>query len=283
MSSLKNSILTRYDGGFRTDNNTSSISANGLRETFLSLGNVRSSANSDQIVQSYLSSFGSGVTTVTAAIQPTDASSTPYVGMWGVGASISVPRPSNSGTLEVMQVRSLTVSDDDTGIVSFAPELVRSAETRVTLVENELQRLGNGTLNGRANSATIATDIDPDVKAGRVSTTEQQFSKDTLAVELSPVFNPSDYYRIESLFCSLKTRGTTATTLQLLVNGVAQEFKMTGSAASTTVTIPANTWAIYGYITSFRLLAPTDSVQMSITAAGTSAVGVNARLVLGAR
>ena len=54
MSSLKNAILTRFDGGYRTDTNAGSISSNGRREAFLSLGSVRSSPNTDRVVSEYL-------------------------------------------------------------------------------------------------------------------------------------------------------------------------------------------------------------------------------------
>ena len=64
MSSLKNALLTRYDSGFRTDTDSTSISANGRREAFVALSNVRSNANSDTIVAAYLAAFKSGVTTI---------------------------------------------------------------------------------------------------------------------------------------------------------------------------------------------------------------------------
>jgi hypothetical protein len=283
MSSLKNALLTRYDSGFRTDTDSSSISANGRREAFVALSNVRSNANSDTIVAAYLAAFKAGVTTVTADVVPTTTAQTPYVGGWAAGASVTVPRPSNSGTGEVMQVRAITVTENQDGELSFTPELIRAEESRSLLVNQQLQRLGNGTLNGRVNNAVVASDVDPDVSAGRVEMSEQQFSKDTLAVEISPYFTPSDYYRIEDVWVSLKEPGTTATTLQVLVDGTAQQFKIAGASASTTITIPAGIYTVYGYITSQKTIAPTSNMQVSVTAAGTGAVGLNAKLRLGAQ
>lgn len=283
MSSLKNALLTRYDSGFRTDTDSSSISANGRREAFVALSNVRSNANSDTIVAAYLAAFKAGVTTVTADVVPTTTAQTPYVGGWAAGASVTVPRPSNSGTGEAMQVRAITVTEDVDGTVSFTPELMRAEESRTVLVNQQLQRLGNGTLNGRVNNAVVASDVDPDVSAGRVEMSEQQFSKDTLAVETSPYFTPSDYYRIEDVWVSLKEPGTTATTLQVLVDGTAQQFKIAGASASTTITLPAGRYTVYGYITSHKQIAPTSTVQVSITAAGTGATGLNAKLRIGAQ
>lgn len=283
MSNLKNALLTRYDSGFRTDTDATSISTNGRREAFVALANVRQSANSDVIVAAYLAGLKNGVTTVTAELVPTTVGQTPYVGLWGPGASVTVPRPSNSGTNEVMQVRAMTVTESVDGDLSFTPELVRAAETQSTLQRNQLDRLGAGTLNGRSAAAAVATSIDPDVNAGRVATTEQQFSKDTLAVELSPNYTPSDYYRIQDVWVSLKTPGTTATTLQVLVNGTAQEFKIAGAAASTTITIPAGIYTVYGYITSHVEVAPNSTMQISVTGVGTNAVGLNARVVMGKR
>lgn len=283
MSSLKNALLTRFDSGFRTDTDASSISANGRREAFVALSNVRSNANSDTIVAAYLANFKSGVTTVTAGVVPTTTAQTPYVGGWAAGASVTVPRPSNSGTGEVMQVRSVTVSEDVDGVLSFTPELMRKEESRSVLVNQQLQRLGNGTLNGRVNNAVVATGVDPDVSAGRVDMTEQQFTKDTLSVELSPYFTPSDYYRIEDVWVTLKTPGNTATTLQVLVNGSAQTFKIAGANASSTITLPTGRYTVYGYITSHVLISPTSTVQVSIVTAGTNATGLNLKMRMGAQ
>ena len=283
MSSLKNALLTRFDSGFRTDTDASSISANGRREAFVALSNVRSNANSDTIVAAYLANFKAGVTTVTADVVPTATAQTPYVGGWAAGASVTVPRPSNSGTGEVMQVRSVTVSEDNDGVLSFTPELMRKEESRSVLVNQQLQRLGNGTLNGRVNNAVVATGIDPDVSAGRVDMSEQQFSKDIVAIETSPYFTPSDYYRIEDVWVSLKQAGGTATTLQVLVDGVAQTFKIAGATASSTITLPAFRYTVYGYITSHVLIAPTSTVQVSIVTAGTNALGLNLKMRMGAQ
>lgn len=278
MSSLKNAILTRFDGGLRTDTNASSISANGRRETFLSLSQVRSSANVARPVAEYLSALASGVTTITAGLYPTTLATTPYVGQWQPGASITVPRPSNSGTGEVMQVRALTVTEDDNGVLTFTPELVRAAETRSTLVETNLKRLGNGTLAGRSAAATVATDIDPDVGAGKTRMTSTNFTKDTLAAAESPSNVPSDYAVLQSLFVTLGTAGTTDTTFSVKVDGTAKAFQMVGYSSSTTLTIPANRRATYGIATGYHLVAPTSTITVEILSAGTSAEKLNVRL-----
>ena len=102
-------------------------------------------------------------------------------------------------------------------------------------------------------------------------------------METSPYFTPSDYYRIEDVWVSLKEPGTTDTTLQVLVDGTAQQFKIAGASASTTITLPAGRYTVYGYITSHKQIAPTSTVQVSITAAGTGATGLNAKLRIGAQ
>ena len=280
MSSLKNAILTRFDGGYRTDTNAGSISSNGRREAFLSLGSVRSSPNTDRVVSEYLGTLLGGVTTVTAQVQPTTVANTPYVGQWTPGASVTVPRPSASGVGEVMQVRAMTVTEDDDGVLSFTPELVRQAATRQTLVDTNLKRLGAGTLSGRSQSATLATDIDPDARAGKCGTQETNFTKDVLEAAESPKYVPTDYFVIQSLFVTLKTSGSTATTFQVKINGVAQTFRMIGYSSSSTLTIPANVGATFGIASSYQLVQPTDTISVEIVSAGTNAAGFLCRMTL---
>ena len=280
MSSLRNAILTRFDGGYRTDTVAASISTHGRREAFLSLATLRSSPNVNQTVQQYLSELGSGVTTVTADVVPTTLATTPYVGQWGPGASVTVPRPSNSGTGEVMQVRAMTVSEDDNGVLSFTPELVREAATRRSLVDTNLKRLGAGTLSGRSASATLATDIDPDARSGRTGTTEATFTKDVLEEAESPSYAPTDYYVIQSIFVTLKTSGSTNTTWQVKVNGVAKSFTMIGYGSGTTLTMGAGAGATFGIATGYHLVQPTDTISVEITGVGTNAAGFLCRMTL---
>jgi hypothetical protein len=69
----------------------------------------------------------------------------------------------------------------------------------------------------------------------------------------------------------------------VLVDGTAQQFKIAGASASTTITIPAGIYTVYGYITSQKTIAPTSNMQVSVTAAGTDAAGLNVKLRLGAQ
>ena len=282
MSSIKNALLTRFDSGFRTDTNSASISANGRREAFLSLGEVRNSSNADPTVAAYLSSLNSGVTTITAELVPTASADVPYVGQWGPGASIAVPRPSNGGAAETIQVRTMTVREDDLGVLSFTPELVRAAETMASLTSKNVQRLGNGTLAGRSAAATVATDIDPDVKYGRVSTSSTTFTKDTLEATVSPAYNSTDYQRVLSVFVSLYTPGSTSTTLQILAGTTPISFQVLGSS-STTLTIPAGIYAIYGVTTTHVEISPLVPLSCSIVTYGTSAAGLSAQVAFGER
>ena len=280
MSSLRNALLTRFDGGYRTDSNSGSISTHGRREGFLSLGNVRSSPNVGRSVSQLLTSFASGVTTVTAQIQPTSNDTTPYVGQWAPGASITVPRPSNSGTGEAMQVRAITVAEDDDGNLTFTPELVRQAATRSTLVDTNLKRLGAGTLAGRTASATLATDIDPDARSGKCGSQETTFTKDILEAAESPSYVPNDYYVIQSIFVTMRTPGTTNTQWQVRVNGVAKSFTMVGYGSGTTLTIGAGATATFGIASGYHLVAPTDTITVNITTAGTGGAGFLVRMTL---
>lgn len=282
MSTIKNVLLTRYDSGFRTDSSSASISTNGRREGFLSLGQVRNSPNTDTPVAQYLASLASGVTTLTAEIVPTATAECPYVGQWEPGASVSVPRPSNSGAAETVQVRAMTVREDDNGVVSFTPELVRSVETRASLTNRTLQRLGNGTLAGRSSAASIATDIDPDAKYGRVRDANTTFTKDTLEATVSPAYNSTEYQRVLSVFVSLYTPGSTSTTLQILAGTTPISFQVLGSS-STTLTIPAGIYAIYGVTTTHVEISPLVPLSCSIVTYGTGAAKLSAQVAFGER
>jgi len=183
-----------------------------------------------------------------------------------------------------MQVRSITVSEDDaTGALSFTPELVRPAATRFEQADGQLRQLNDGTLSGRSAAATIAGDLDPDVKAGRVRTFEMTFSQPTIEVKDSGFEYPSDYGRLQSVFATLKTAGSTATTFVIKAAGYPVEFSQSGGTSSTTVTIPANRDAVFGMTVTQTDLWPTYSVQMSTTGVGTGATDLVVKLVFGER
>jgi hypothetical protein len=282
MSTIKNALLTRFQGGYRTDSDATSISANGRRESFLSLTSTANSASTVAAIGEYLDTLDSGITTVRAGLLPTSAAETPYAGTWGPGATVTVPRLSNSLTGETMQVRSITVTEDDaTGQLSFTPELIRSAETRLQQSDGQLRQLNDGTLNGRSAAATIAGDLDPDVRAGRVRTIEQTFTKDTLEASVSPPWSPSEYVRVQSALVQVKTRGTAATTLTIRQGTSPLTWLQSGGATSSTITLPANTDNILCMTTSHVRVAPTDQLSVEILTFGTGAAGLSVQVLMG--
>lgn len=281
MSTIKNAILTRYEGGYRSDTDATSISANGRRESFLSLSSTANSASTAASISAYLSLLDSGLPVVRTQLLPRTPQTTPYAGGWAVGCSITVPRPSNSNTGEAMYVRSMTVTEDNEGNLDFTPELQNFEATRLQRADQQLDQLNAGTLNGRSAAATIAGDLDPDVRAGRVRTIEQTFTKDTLEASVSPPWSPSEYVRLQSAFVQVKTRGTTSTTLTVRVNAVAQTFTLSGGATSSTITLPANTDNIFCMTTSHVRIQPTDVVSVEILTFGTSAAGLTVQLMFG--
>jgi len=284
VSTIKNAILTRFEGGYRTDTDAGSISTNGRRESFLSLTSTSNSAATTAAIGEYLDTLDTGITTVRAGLLPTSTAYTPYAGAWGPGATVTMPRLSNSLAGEVMQVRSITVSEDDaTGELSFTPELVRPATTRFEQADGQLRQLNDGTLSGRSAAATIAGDLDPDVRAGRVRTFDVVFSQPTIEVKDSGVEYLSDYGRLQSVFATLKTPGSTATTLVIKAAGYPVEFSQSGGSSSTTVTIPANRDAVFGMTVAQTDLWPIYPIQMSTTGVGTGAADLVVKLVFGER
>ncbi len=279
---IKNLLLTRTNAGYRLDQNSSSITAFGVRESFLSLTSTSDSASASGVITGYLNAYGNGDNVLTAELVPTSDVETPYVGLWGPGSTITVPRPSAENAPEVVYVRSMSVSmSDANGALTFRPELIMQGTTARQQAELRLRALNAGTLDGRANAATIAGDLDPDVRAGRVRTSEQDFSQETVQVADSGIKYPSDYGRLQSAFVTLKTPGSTATTLQVKVGGVAVTFDQSGDTTSSTITIPAGRDAVFCMTTSQVNVSPLISTQISTTGAGTGAAGLVVTLVYG--
>lgn len=276
---IVNSLLTRYKGGFSTDDDSASVSTYGRREGYLSLTEITNVPNVGIATDRYLSRFGSPLSAITANLSPTTTAATPYVGQWHPGATVTVPRPS-TGTSAVAQVRSLTMTEDDEGNLLFAPELLTLLETRAAQTDLYLRRLGEGTLNGRAAAATIAGDIDADMKTGRVSTWEQVWSQDTPEVKESAQWTPSDYGRLVTVSVTLLTPGTTSTQVQVLVSGVPVSVSVNGSS-STTMTLPAGRFHVFGMVATQVDVSALTAVTAKTTAAGTGAGGLAVKVVVG--
>jgi hypothetical protein len=275
---VANAILDRYEGGFNSFTDSGSIALYGRREAFISLADVNN-VNAAVASLRYLSDYRYPRSTLTATIEPSTTDSCPYVGMWGTGATATMPYPSQL-TTTLAQVRSITVNEDADGVVDFSPEFVTVGETRGAQTDLYLRRLGGGTLNGRAAAATIARDTDPDTKSGRVTTQEQNFSQPTLASKESPAWKPADYGRLTTVWATILTPGTTATTLQIKVAGVAVSFQVNGSS-STTLTIPAGRYAIFGMATTHVGVTPLTNITCSTTAKGTGAADLSVRVTVG--
>ena len=276
---IVNSLLARYKGGFSTDTDSTSIGTYGRREGYLSLTEVTNSPNVGIATDRYLARFGSAFSSITARLSPTSTSATPYVGQWHPGATITVPRPS-TGANSVAQVRAITMTEDDIGNVVFAPELFTLVETRAAQTDLYLRRLGEGTLNGRAAAATVAGDIDPDMKSGKVQTWDQVFSQETVSVNISPDWVPSDYGRLVTVNATMVTPGSTATTLQILVNSSPVSISVNGST-STTLTMPAGRYNVFGMVATQVDVSALTNIRCSTTAVGTGAAGLAVKVVVG--
>ena len=281
---IKNLLLTRTNAGYRLDQNSTSITAFGVRESFLSLTSTSDSASASGVITGYLNAYGNGDNVLTAELVPTSDVETPYVGLWGPGSTITVPRPSAENAPEVVYVRSMSVSmSDANGALTFRPELIMQGTTARQQAELRLRALNAGTLDGRANAATIAGDLDSDVRAGRVRTFEETFSQPTIEVKDSGVIFPSDYGRLQSVFATLRTAGSTSTTFQIKINNSAVTFSQSGGTSSSTITLSAGQGAIFGMTTSQVDVWPTYPVQMSTTGVGTGATDLVVKLVFGER
>lgn len=276
---IVNSLLARYKGGFSTDTDSTSVAIYGRREGYLSLTEVTNTPNVGIATGRYLVRFGSPFSSITARLSPRTTAATPYLGQWHPGATVTVPRPS-TGAATVAQVRAITTTEDDEGNVVFAPELLTLLETRAAQTDLYLRRLGEGTLNGRAAAATVAGDIDPDMKSGRVQTWEQVFSQDTLEVKPSADWVPSDYGRLLTVNATMVTPGTTATTVQVLVNSSPVPISVNGSV-STTLTIPAGRYNVFGMVSSQVDVSALTNIRCSTTSVGAGGASLAVKVVVG--
>lgn len=276
---IVNSLLSRYKGGFTTDTDSTSVGTYGRREGYLALTEITAVPNVGIASNRYLTRYSSAFSTLTAQLSPTTVRSTPYVGQWGPGASVGIPQPSTGSTVTA-QVRSLTMTEDEFGNVSFSPELLTLMESRAAQTDLYLRRLGEGTLNGRAAAATVAGDIDPDAKSGKVQTWEQSYSQDTIEAKESPQWYPPNDGRVVSADVTILTPGSSATTVQVLVSGVPISFQVNGST-STTITVPAGRFHVFGMATTQVDVTALNAVTAKTISVGGGAAGLAIRVIVG--
>jgi hypothetical protein len=117
---IANALLVRWSDGFIEVVDATSIAAIGRREAFLSAGNAPSVDEATRIAEAVLFQYATEQEEITAAVEPIDDDDQPYVA-FAVGDAITVP--DSSGTPVFRRVVGLTVTEDDDGDLTYAPEL----------------------------------------------------------------------------------------------------------------------------------------------------------------
>jgi hypothetical protein len=139
---LANVLLIRWVGGWAERFNTASIVANGRREAVISLGAVQSAEEAYRISDEQLRIYANTRSQITADIEPVGNADTPYLS-FAVGDRVTVPN--EAGTPSSQRVVAITVSEDDDGRITYAPELndlIIEAQERLA---DRIRKLSTGT------------------------------------------------------------------------------------------------------------------------------------------
>lgn len=266
---LVNALLVRYVRGQAWVTDAASIAAYGRREGYLELGAVNSLAEVNRVGAAVLALKAQPQIATRATLEPAGAD-TPY-DSFEVADSITVPDESGAGAS--MRVMALSVTEDDMGNPTFVPELRSLADEADRRLQRWLKRMANGTLAGSVESATPAAPQsdagDPPKEGGTLEA--PPFSLASLALSTSDRYYPPTATRVIRLVASLKTAGSSPTSLYLLKNG----------AQTQGLTIPASD-NIEAVDCSVPYSGPEqDYMQVQVTAVGTGAAGLTVQPRLG--
>lgn len=151
---LVNALLVRYANGFTYYSDSDSITAHGLHEGFLSLGQVADLDEVERTCEALFAVLAEEQTATTAVIEPVDTTEEPYSG-YLVGESVLCP--DEDGVETAQEVVAVTVTEDPEGNPVFAPELGSRIKSADELLQDWQERMAGGTLGGFAQSATPAS------------------------------------------------------------------------------------------------------------------------------
>lgn len=148
---LANALLVRWSQGWGEVTAPTSIATFGRHELLLGLGAARTFDEVNVIAQRMLNIYADVREQISADLQPSSATETPYIG-FGVGDTITVPDSTGAATAE--RIMALTVSQDDDGTITYAPELKDIVLTRAERYEQAIKKMVDGTASGTMKAAT---------------------------------------------------------------------------------------------------------------------------------
>lgn len=225
---IVNVLLIRYQGGWTTVEDATSIAAYGRIEGFLSLGAVESLDEVQRIAEATFDTLASPRFQTTVTVEPTADSDKPYVA-FGIEDLISVPN--ESGTAEDMRVKAITVAEDAEGQVTYTPEVRDVLEDDAEKLARWLSQLANGALGGTSRSATAPIDKATGEKA-TLPVLEVMFSVDgTVDSGTLAPYRAWERLHFTDWSITALTAGTSATSVDLTVNGTVVASMTLGASA----------------------------------------------------
>lgn len=254
---LTNALLVRWSGGWIEVTSAAAPAGvePGRREGFLQLGSVTSAAEAERVALAVLAQRDEPAVAVSSVVEPAGGDD-PFID-FDVGDFITVP--DEAGAPMAARVRSLGVSEDDMGNPVFEPELSSIHDEAEVRLQRWLKRLANGSLGGTVESATPTTVHVPPPPPDRYQEFPPFSLPGTLAISTSGAYRPSIHARIVRVSATLRSVGTTGTTVQVIRNG----------SVVATLTIAAG--AVQASVDAAIDVIPTDLIQAAVTAAGTAA------------
>jgi hypothetical protein len=151
-----NALLVRYAGGWHEVTDPAAITTHGRREALLGVGALPSTPEVERVARQQLAHNAAPKVAIAAGYQPRTADELPYLS-WAVGDTVTLP--GMDGTPRAERVVALTVSEDDDGRVTFAPELADVAMSAIARWEQALKKMADGTLGGTSRVAQPASTI----------------------------------------------------------------------------------------------------------------------------
>jgi hypothetical protein len=264
---ITNALLVRYRDGYKTGF-AADFATYGRREGFLSIGDVSDVNAVNATITQVLAVQSQLQEAVTMGVEPSATDDTPYLGVW-VGDYVTAPDA--SGTATSYRVVSITGTCDEEGFARFVPELRTRTDEVAERTRLWLKRIGDGTLAGRSQKATLIRPLDSKVPSGKAeSVSPPGFSQFALSVAESEPYNVEDPFRLTQVDATLLTSGSTTTTVKVRKNSSDILTLTIGSGVTHVVEFPTTLSFVRG-----------DKLTVKTTAVGTGATGLYVNLIGG--
>lgn len=265
---ITNALVVRWAKGYKTGNDTGSVSAYGRREGFLSLSTLEEESAASSSVTQTLATQAVLNRSVVLGIEPQTDADTPYLGVW---VRDQVTAPSQDSTATGYRVVALSAQIDEEGWAIFVPELETTTDTTADRTKTWLKRIGDGTFAGRSTKATLVRPLGADVLEGKTEVVSPpSFSQATLEVSESPRWQPEKTFRLTQVDATLLTPGSSTTTVVVKKNG------------STVLTLTLGS-GIYHVVSLPTTISYTQSDYMTVatTGIGSGAASLNVQMIGG--